>query len=240
MVRKYAQEVTVLTYHNLFKKDELTYSKDPYSVSVENFEKQMEILYKNNFNTITLKQMEKYMRKEIKLPQKSILLTFDDGYKSYREYAYPILKNNLFKGAIFLITSKITNEHVLFNPKKTQYLSWNEIKNSKDVFDFASHTHDFHKWDSTENKAYIASKSEGEVANDLKTSMDLLQTNYFSYPFGHYDKRSLKILKKLGFTMAFTTDYGKTKPGDNMLKVKRIVIGPDTTIDELKWIVGIS
>lgn len=235
-----AKEIPVLMYHHLLKDNENIYKDNKGIMSVEKFEEQMKILHENDFNTITLEEMEKFIRGEIYLPEKSILITFDDSCKSYYVYAYPILKKYLFKAIIFTITSNITDEPVPFDPIHTQSLSWKEINRSRDVFEFASHTHALHRWDHAYDKGYLITKPKEYVIRDFKKSMKMLETKCLAYPFGHYDKETLKILKDLGFSMAFTIHKGNVKPKDNMFELKRNGISRNTSTDEFKRIIGIN
>lgn len=239
-IRRYAKQIPCLMYHNIFKDGENTsYPESPYIISPKKFQEQMCFLCCNNFHTITLKELEKYLNNQINLPKNSVLITFDDGNKCSCYYGYPILEKYSFKAVNFLITSIIKDKTEPFNPAYMQYLSWNEINACKDVFEFACHTHNLHNYNDA-GTSYLLTKSKEEVINDLKTSLDLLKTKYFSYPFGQYNDNAIEILKELGFTMAFTVNNGLIKPSDNMFLLKRNRITPQTTMADFKRIVGLG
>jgi peptidoglycan/xylan/chitin deacetylase (PgdA/CDA1 family) len=233
---KNAKEVPVLLYHHLLKEEENNFEPNGSIVSVESFQEQMDFLYKNGYNTITLKQLGDYMLGKTNLPEKSVLITFDDGYKSNYIYAYPIMKKYSFRGVIFLITGRDYSKAESFNPKKFQYLSQDEIDSSRDVFEYASHTHSMHEADEVKG-AHLTWKTEEEIVNDLTQSKNFLNTEYLAYPFGRYTSDTLRILEQLGFKMAFTIKSGSVKPGDNMLELNRNIIYPNTTIKQFKKIV---
>jgi len=235
---KNAKEIPVLLYHHLLKEEENNFEPNGAIISVENFQKQMDFLYNNGYCTITLKQLEDYLLGKTNLPEKSVLITFDDGYKSNYIYAYPIMKKYSFRGTIFLITGRdYSKSEPVFDPNKFQFLSQDEIDSSRDVFEYASHTHNMHKTDE-EKGAYLTWKSEEEIINDLTQSKNLLNTEYLAYPYGEYTTDTLRILEKLGFKMAFTIKSGSVKPGDNMLELNRNIIYPNTTIEQFKKIVN--
>lgn len=235
---KWAKDVPVLMYHHLLKDEENPFKDNCAILPVETFKKHMDFLYKNGYNTIGLGELEGFVKGEIKLPKRSVLITFDDGYKSNYEYAYPILKEYGFRAAIFLISGWNTDEIVSFDADELQYLSWNEIENSRDVFEYASHTHNLHKLDENE-QGYLVTRPPDEVKHDLKTSMQLLDTVYFAYPYGHYNEETLEMLKELGYRMAFTIEPGRVKPGDSLLELNRYTIFPYTSLRDFKKVVDL-
>lgn len=235
---KHARDIPVLMYHHLLKDEENFYGDNGAVLSVETFQEHMELLHENGYKTIGLKDLELFVKGEINLPKRSVLITFDDGYKSNYEYAYPILKEYGFNAAIFLISAWNTDEVVSFDPDELQYLSWNEIEKSKDVLEYASHTHDFHRLDDNE-EGYLITKSPEDIQHDLTTSMEAIGTVYFAYPYGHYNMETLAILKKLGYKMAFTVKPGRVKPGDSLLELPRYPVFPTTTIEDFKNMIGL-
>lgn len=223
--------IPVLMYHDILKDEENTDKNNPYIISLECFLNQVEILYKNSFHTITLSDMENYIKGKIDLPKRSILITFDDGYKCCFKYAYPVLRKYSYKAAAFLVTSRITNDDSSSGPKANQFLNWREINEIRGTFEFACHTHNLHTFDSN-NKSLLVVKPREIIVNDIMTSKDILGTRYFAYPFGQYSGETKKILKETGFTMAFTVVEGYAKPGDDLFEIKRIGICPDNSSDQ--------
>ncbi|MTI71996.1 MAG: polysaccharide deacetylase family protein [Firmicutes bacterium] len=227
---KSAKEVPVLMYHHLVKKNDNKFKKDPCVINNKDFEKQMKYLYENDFNTITLKELEMFIKGEMDLPFKSILITFDDGYESSFLYAYPILRKFSFKAVNFIITNKISNE------KGIKYLNKEKLNKMSDVFEYGSHTHNLHREDKN-NRSFLITKPRKELIKDLRLSMSILNTKYFAYPFGDYEEDTINLLKEVGFVMAFTVTGGNVKLKDDMFKLKRNHVGPNTTIDEFIKIV---
>ena len=116
--------VLCLMYHNVYKKG------IPGIISTAEFEEQMKIIkYKNTFKMEELKDLN------YTLPQNSILITFDDGYKNNYTEAFPILKKYNMKATIFLNTK--------FIGKDKAYLNWDEIREMYEsgLIDFQLHTH---------------------------------------------------------------------------------------------------
>ncbi len=235
---KWAKGIPVLMYHHLLEEEENPYEDNSAILSVEIFREHMDLLYKNGYYTVGLDELEKFVRGEIDLPKRSVLITFDDGYKSNYEYAYPILKEYGFKATIFLISGWNTDEVVSFDANELQYLSWTEIENSRDVFEYASHTHDLHRLDGNE-QGYLITEPLDEIKHDLETSMRILDTAYLAYPYGHYNEETLEVLNELGYRMAFTVKAGRVKPGDPPLELNRYSIFSYTSLRDFKRMVGL-
>ena len=75
----------------------------------------------------------------------------------------------------------------------------------------------------TDGKGRILTLSYDEACNDVKTSQSFIgNATVFCYPFGHYNDACYKILKDSGYTLAFTTKYGRVRPDDNCYALSRI------------------
>ncbi|SCY94878.1 polysaccharide deacetylase family protein [Alkaliphilus peptidifermentans] len=229
--------IPVLMYHHLLKASDIT-SKNPSIISVESFEAQMQILHDNDFYTPTLYELEQFLLGKIELPKNSVVITFDDGYLSNYVYAYPIMKSYGLRGSIFLITGLIEEYDQGFNPKTLQYLSRDNLISMLDVFEYANHTHNLHYIDN--KKSYLLLKEDGELEEDIKTNMKVTLSPYFAYPYGQYNEDTIELLKSQGIRMAFTTKSGRVYLNDDLLRLKRIAVYPDTDINAFKKSVGIE
>ena len=232
--------VCVLMYHDIFYKNELPKKfidkhgniNDNCIITAENFKNQMDFLKENNYYTLNLDEFYNFVVNGAEIPKKSVLITFDDGRKSSYINAYPILKDNNFNAVMFLVTSKIPDKTSEFNPKKYQRMSYDEINNSKDVFEYASHTHKMHEKEN--NMAYLLIKPQEDIKNDLVESLKYVDKPYFAYPYGNYNKNLFNIIKESGFKMAFATTKGKVRTGDNPFCIHRYMIKEKYSMNKFK------
>ncbi|GIP15569.1 hypothetical protein J40TS1_12110 [Paenibacillus montaniterrae] len=212
--------VVVLMYHDF------GYSGNPSIINAEVFDDQMRALSENNFNVITMEQYVDYMEGKIELPEKSVLITFDDGYSDFYEIAYPILQQYQFPATNFIIV-KSTDEP---NPKQLPHMTWDQMREMKaNGMSFYNHTYDSHKMiNTTDNKdPMLANYKEGEtselyrarVHNDLQKAHELLvkelgeQDNILAFPYGAYSDELLEVMKELGIKHAFTIRPGVNERG---------------------------
>lgn len=236
---EYVQDIAVLMYHHLLRKDEnRLFQNNDSVISVENFEQQMMVLKNYGYNTLTLEELELFIKGQIKIPKKSVVITFDDGYLSNYIYAYPILKKHNFKASIFIISKIVPESPQEFNPDGLNYMSWEEINNSKDVFSYEGHTHDLHKL--RNNTSYLVCEPEETVREDLRISKELLEAKYFAYPYGQYKSNTIEILKELDYKMAFTVVPGRVSQNTPLYEINRYGIYPATSIETFKRIVAIE
>jgi peptidoglycan/xylan/chitin deacetylase (PgdA/CDA1 family) len=221
--------VPVLLYHCV---------ADDREVTPAGFERQLKYLFDKGYFTPPLADFLAYLRGEKTLPDKSVLLTFDDGYADNWICAYPLLKKYGFRGIVFLTTKHIVD----FAPRSTLadgakspetlkdlrgpqgFLSWQELRVMVDtgVFDVGSHTetHNFfdkrRKWEDM----------PGELLRSSKTIENRLGFKPISvaWPWGHFDQQFTDAAKAAGYQVAFTTKPGANVPGDDPMLVKRFKV----------------
>ena len=172
------------------------------NIKINDFISHIDLIKKSGIKFISSEEFQKSFHE--KSSEKKILLTIDDGFTSFYEKAWPILKKEKIPFIIFINTETIGSGG---------YMDWNEIKDIS-KYNFVhignhSHSHD-----------YLVDKSEAEIKKDLEISKDIFkkklnyETKVFAYPFGEYKNSYKKIVKDLGFDFAFGQHSGvidKTK-----------------------------
>lgn len=204
----------VLMYHNIYKSKKI----NSYDVSFDDFKKHLTILKNYGFESISLEDLYAFLLFNKKIPERSVIFTFDDGFKSEVE-ASNLLKENGFTGVSSLITGYIGS---------VWEVSDNEIEILKNNgFEFSSHSHKLHNF-------YLKLKKTNrykDIENDIKQSKEYFNNTLkinviaFTYPQGAYDEVIKNILIKLGFKLGFGL-YKKpfNKFGDDPFYVSRYEI----------------
>lgn len=206
-----AVKVPVLMYHHLLEAKDKK-SKNSLVLTTKEFEKQMEYLFRNDYTTISIRELELFLNGELTLPKRCVLITFDDGYKSAYVYAYPILKEYGFKASVSLIPKYMPRNIQRFNPKKLDSLSWQEVFLGNDVFEYVNHTY-----------SHISMKgiSYKQAKLEIKKVNEVLRTKYFVYPVGHTSVNSDRALRELNYKLAFTTKPGFVRRSSSRLYLPR-------------------
>ncbi|MER1987794.1 MAG: polysaccharide deacetylase family protein [Solibacillus sp.] len=241
---EHTDKTTVLMYHQIIpekhlKKHHFTDTGELIDmiITLEDFTEQMNYLKDNNYTVLSLKEFELFMINEKKVPEKSILITFDDGYKNIFEFAYPVLKSHGFYATHFIITGVITNKSIAYDSSYLQYASIDEVKEATDVFDYGNHTHSFHKRNDN-GVSYLEAYDLEKVKEDLATANEWLGHSIaFAAPFGEYNTSTLNILRDLNMKMAFTTDPGYAEPSQHLLEIPRQAIYPFYTMEDFIYII---
>ncbi|WP_342322180.1 polysaccharide deacetylase family protein [Kosakonia sp. BYX6] len=233
----------VLTYHHILRDEENTrFRHTSTTTSVRAFTNQMTWLRDQRYTTLSMYQLEGYVRNRMNLPARSVVITFDDGLKSVSRYAYPILHGYGFKATAFIISSRIKLLPQKWDPQSLQFMSVSELNSIQDVFDVQSHTHFLHRVDAAMHPILL-SRSYHNILFDFKHSRRALaQFNphvlYLSYPFGGYNDNAVKAANDAGFHLAVTTVRGKVKPGDNPFLLKRVYVLKTDSLETMSRLIS--
>ncbi|MEG0775073.1 polysaccharide deacetylase family protein [Clostridium sp.] len=187
---------------------------------LEEFEKQMEYLYENGYTTLKLEDVIDFYYNNKSLPEKSVLLTFDDMYKSVLMYAYPILKKYKFNAVGFVVLDWLFNESHQYSSRESVCQSKEELDIMRDVFQYANHTNSLHTRKDEKTAFQTIDKSTFNM--DILECEDFVDVkNVFAYPFGGYTQENIQWLKELGFLLGFTSSGGENTKDINPLELNR-------------------
>ncbi len=238
--------IPILEYHNL---SELKEDND-WSVSRAAFNAQMAYL-NENCRVVPLQDLLEDMRQGRHIQRNTVALTFDDGYRSNFEIAFPLLQKYNFPATIFITGKFIENGVIGDYPA----LTWEDMRamQSSGLVSIQSHTYDLHDEipDARSGKvlpAVLANSGtnmgpENDAQHDQRIAYDLIKSrriiqeklgspaDILCWPYGAYGKQELAIAQSVGFTAmtgktAFS--YPSTKPED----FARVAVLSGTTMDE--------
>ena len=202
----------IMMYHNV------NYSDKPWAntVSPEHFARQMAYLRDQRYNVVSFKEVVDSIWNKKKLPKKTVVITFDDGYEDNYKYAFPILKQYHFPAIIFVVTYVVG---------KPEFLTWEQIKEmEKNGISFGSHTR-LH--------VYLPSVDQAEQRNQIQISREIMEqqlghrVEYFAYPTGGFNDSIIELLKQSKYKAACTTNRGWRHANENPYIIKRIRFGED-------------
>lgn len=213
----------VLMYHFFYDKKAGQKGADDNWMEISDFEAQMKYLSTNNFYFPSWTEVENYIDGKITLPKKSVVITIDDGDKTFIELAIPIIEKYNVKATSFVVTS------------------WNgdwlpkEYRSSK--LDFQSHSHDMHR-PGANGKGRFVNLNYNDALNDVTKSKNIIgNCTVFCYPFGHYNNTAKKVLKDAGYNLAFTTKWGRVYKGANKFQLPRVRMSKGISLNSFKEMV---
>ena len=201
-------QILVLNYHKV--SDEFL----SLAVAPADFDWQMRYLKEHGYHAITPDELYDAIEGTGMLPDKPVLITFDDGYQDNYDNAYPILRKYGLKGTVFVVTS--------FLGTRKGYLTWDECREmEKNGMTVASHTVDHKSMTDLTNDQLRAElveskkKAEAELGHEVK---------YMAYPTGAYNLHIAQLVREAGYKAAFTIKYGGVSRKSNIYALERVPI----------------
>ena len=216
------------------------------------FENQMRFLNKQGFTTLNTNDFLSIIEGSVLLPEKPIMITFDDGWLDNWIYAFPILKKYGIKAVVFAVTSFIqergirqrSDEGVAHGlPPHNECLkmiesglasdvmcSWAELgeMEKSGLVEVQSHTHTHKRWDRLYADPLERIKA---LRDELLISRNIIEERLgkrcdsLCWPWGKYDVEYIAAAKEAGYKILFTTDKGTNTIKTDPMKIKRLVIG---------------
>lgn len=237
----------VIMYHSVLK-DEKRLGK--YVISPNEFEKDLKYLKDNGYTTVSLDELVAYTQKKGDLPEKPVLLTFDDGYYNNYYYAYPLAQQ--YSAKIVISPIGYYSDEYSKEEKLSPYYShitWDQITemSQSGLVEFGNHTYNLHKSDGAR---LGAKKLAGENADSYKQMLmedvheiqDKLTaaTNKaplcFAYPFGAVSKDTPEIIKSMGFSITLTCESHMntiTRDPESLFDLGRFLRTQDQSVEKI-------
>lgn len=228
-------KLPIIMYHSILK-DKSRSGK--YIISPDVFENDLKYIKNHGYNTINMTELIDYVYNNVPLPEKPIIITFDDGHYNNLTYAVPLLEKYNMK-AVISIVGKYTDTFTDTNEANTNYsyLRWCDITSLIDtnIIEFQNHTYNLHnnsnsrigcakkKNESLEQYKEILSQDICKLQNEFNEHTGYTP-NTFTYPFGSISNDSTDILKSLGFKASLSCSSGInyiTKDIDCLFLLKR-------------------
>ena len=203
----------ILCYHSLSDFPQLVYPNINTSISL--FKRQMEFLKFNNYTCLNFDELHQFLDGKEKVPEKSFIITFDDGFKNVYTHAFPVLEAYDYYGILFVPTNFIGGSNIDKNKNKLfQPLSEKEIHtlSKSGRFLIGSHGCSHTPMTNLENQKLI---------DELKFSKNILENIvekevvHFAFPNGRYNPRVMKITASI-YKYVYSTKKGLNREMKNL------------------------
>lgn len=188
-----ADALVILQYHHIGHSTPVSTSTSP-----ERFYQHLQLIEESDYEVLSLKQVQQYITSNKTLPDKSVLITFDDGYSSIFTHAYPALKQKNWPFVVFINTQPIDKQ-------VKGFMTWDQLRtlsaNRASIANHSvSHPHLLHyeAGESAESWQTWLLKEINEAQNRIKeeTGHDY---KVFSYPYGEYNRHIQDLIEKSGY-----------------------------------------
>lgn len=210
--------VPVLMYHSVLK-DPKRLGK--YVISPAELEKDMKYLKENGYTPVSAEELIAYTEKRGDLPEKPVMLTFDDGYYNNYVYAYPLAQQYETKIMISPIgcQSDLCSREGERLSAYYSHITWDQAAemSASGLVDIENHSYNLHKSDGARlGTKRLPGEDEEDYKHMLVEDVHQLQSKItdatgreplcFVYPFGAISKETPEIIKEMGFKMTMTCE----------------------------------
>ena len=214
----------VLTYHRLT--NDVSQTTD-WTTTPEKFEKDIKRLLDNGYTPIFTSDLVSENRAIGQIPEKPVIIQFDEGYESVYELAYPILLKYNVKAEVYIITD-YTSEQPTEN-NGNMFLGWQQLRIMENSGLIYTGLHGKTHLPLTEKF------TDEEIKNDFKSAWNTIdvklgaRARYYVYPRGSFDKRTIKLIKEAGGNEQFVWIWDLSKDIKNDV-IGRVNIGYNTDV----------
>ncbi len=202
--------LAICMYHNVYDESDPPDDLNTNYIEVHALEEELKYLKDNDYYYPTWEEVRAYIDGDLLLPEKSVVLTFDDGNKRFLTLGAPLLEKYEIPATSFMICNGDGQEKV------DTYAS--------DYLTFQSHSYNMHRdgGDIGQGGIFTALSVE-EGVEDLEKSIEICgNSDAFAYPYGDYTDSCREAVEKAGFLCAVTTENRRAEPGDDPLLLPRV------------------
>jgi len=227
----------ILMYHDVSDTPEA--HLHPYyriTTTPERFAEQMAFLKIEGYRSCTPGELFNMVQKGTHDKEKLIAITFDDGFESVYQHAFPVLKKHGFSAMVYLPSALISDDRVCFQEKPL--MIWSEVAEMAQAgIAFGSHT---------TTHPELITLAQQDVAEQIEKSKITIENKLgksvtsFAFPFAYPETNKTfssfcrEVLIKAGYADAVTTIVGTVSAKDDLLALKRLPVNSDDDIQLLK------
>ena len=224
----FLRDASILMYHSIAENGVF------FTVKPSEFERQMKYLSKNNFNVMSLGYFIDAFSKNKKIPRKTVVLTFDDGYLDNYENAFPVLKKYNFPATIFVATGFVGGKKNNSSNEPLSMMTWEQIREIADhgLLDVNPHTKNHSILTTVSYEG--ACKEINESRSDIELKL-LKKCGLFAYPHGAYNESIKSFLKEKGFICAVSTQEGLIAKNSDLFCLRRNSIDRSVSMEIFKF-----
>lgn len=214
-------ELPVIMYHHVLGEDSSLLGD--YVISLSEFESDLAWLKAAGYQAVSAQQLIDYTQGLGELPERPVLLTFDDGYESFYANAYPLLEKYQMKAVVSVIGrySDLYSQPDAVKHLNYSHLNWRQTRelSESELVEIGNHSQDMHDATGKESRSGAKRrKGEGleqyraDFRRDTETAEQKIQQAIgqkpavYAYPFGYYTQDSEAILKEMGYQMTLSCE----------------------------------
>ena len=200
------------------------------------FKAQMHFLHRFGYSVISMDETVKCVAGQMRVPEKAVVLTFDDGYKNFFEYAYPVLRQYDFKATVYLVSGFLGGQATWFEDKRRDTPRLMDAERirllRREGIVFGSHGVSHARLSSIDPM-----KMEREISISKATLEDLIQEeiSHFCYPYGDHNQLVADAVERAGYVSAVTCVRGAARGSSDPFILPRKAVSFGDNILGFLW-----
>lgn len=228
------------------------------TVTTRHLVEHFEWLKDNGYSVVSLDEVIRAKAGQSILPDKAVLLTFDDGYQSFYSQIYPLLKLYNYPATFAIVTSWIESDEPVdyggVEKSPSEFLTWQQVREMQQsgLIEIASHSHDMHRGvignpqgntqPAATTRQFMGHGYESENAfqqrliDDLQTSYELIEKHTgqaptaIVWPYGSYSEFSWSLARDIGFQQSLILEQGTNQLADSHIQ-RHLVSGNPSDVE---------
>jgi peptidoglycan/xylan/chitin deacetylase (PgdA/CDA1 family) len=204
------------------------------SVGPEAFAEQMALLGDQGFTPVDTAALAASWRSGGPLPERPVLITFDDGYEGVHRHGLPVLAKHGFASTLFVSTGWIKGAYDTRGGLDTM-LSWAQVRElAAEQVEIGGHSHTHPQLDQLSDDAlrFEVLRCKEIIADELGT-----RPASFAYPYGYSSRRVRQVVREAGFAQSLAVGNGLARRRQGPYALQRVTVRRNTGIEEFERLV---
>ncbi|GCE48257.1 polysaccharide deacetylase [Thermosporothrix hazakensis] len=234
MLMKTAERyIPILMYHSISQSANPRFKQ--LAVAPVMFAAQMDYLHRNGYTPLNVTQCLKAMQGKIPFPAKPVVITFDDGFADFYDYALPILTRYQFTATLYITTAYIGKTSTWLRPEnetERPMLNWAQIEEIRWAgIECGAHTHTHPALDLLPLSLAREEIALSKLILEQRLGQEICS---FAYPFGYYTPDVRELVQQLGFTSACAVNFATCAVTSHPFSLERLMVTPGMSIEAFR------
>jgi peptidoglycan/xylan/chitin deacetylase (PgdA/CDA1 family) len=229
--------VPVLLYHSV-SSDASEWAR-PFAVTPEVFRQHIDSIVERDMSGLTASSFAKSLHERLPLPERPVVVTFDDGFADFADVALPALRERRLATTLF-VTTGFLEGHPDYAPSRwfdDRMLAWSQLRElHADGVEIGAHTHTHPQLDTLSRRAVWdeLTRCKSLLEDELGTGVASM-----AYPHGYSSPAVRRLVRAAGYESAYSVKEALSSTSDDPYSIARLTVRRTTSLDELcAWLAG--
>ena len=223
----------ILMYHSISPEAAPRFAR--FAMHPQEFASQMAFLVRSGYQTMTVTEAMAAMNRRQPMPERSVVLTFDDGFADFHTTVLPILREHRLRATLYVTTGYVGGPARWLadcNEQNRQMISWSQLHEAAaEGVEIGAHSHTHPQLDRLD-----ATRLASEIRRPKGLLEDQLglEVSTFAYPFGYRNRAARKAVAAAGYDSACGVDDLRAQEGGNRFALSRLTVNAGTSVEQLR------